>query len=146
MLPDSNINEVASNGFFKYTVRQLPDLPIGTTFENSASIYFDFNDPVKTNTTFHSIGIATTIDTTEVVLCEGDSYEGVIYTQSTILSDTLAYSVFENINFQPNDNTVGWNGFFKGEKMNAAVFVYFAEIEFKDGKVEIFKGDVTIMK
>ena len=97
MLPDSNVNEPGSNGFFNYTVRQLQDLPMGTTFENSASIYFDFNDPVKTNTTFHSLGIATTIDTTSIVLCGGGIYNGVTYTESTSLFDTIAFSVFENI-------------------------------------------------
>ena len=97
MLPDSNVNEPGSNGFFKYTIRQLSDLQMGTTFENSASIYFDFNEPVKTNTTFHSLGIATTIDTTSIVLCLGESYEGVAYTENTVLFDTVAFSVFENI-------------------------------------------------
>ena len=112
MLPDSNVNEPGSNGFFKYTVRQLQDLPMGTTFENSASIYFDFNDPVKTNTTFHSLGIATTIDTTSIVFCESGVYDGVMYTESTVLSDTIAYSVFENISLTeiivvvPSETTV----------------------------------------
>ena len=54
--------------------------------------------------------------------------------------------VFENENFQPNDSTEGWDGFFNGEKMNPAVFVYFAEIEFKDGRKIIYKGDVALRK
>ncbi|MFK8008223.1 MAG: gliding motility-associated C-terminal domain-containing protein [Saprospiraceae bacterium] len=54
--------------------------------------------------------------------------------------------VFENENFQPNDPTEGWDGFFKGEKLNPNVFVFFAEIEFKDGMVKIYKGDVTLTR
>ncbi|MEO1438306.1 MAG: T9SS type A sorting domain-containing protein, partial [Bacteroidota bacterium] len=55
MLPDSNVNEPASNGFFKFRIQQKPDLPIGTRIENSAAIFFDFNDPIITNTEFHEI-------------------------------------------------------------------------------------------
>ena len=56
MLPDSNVNEPASNGFVKFRVAQMPDNPIGTEILNSAGIYFDFNEPVITNQTVHRIG------------------------------------------------------------------------------------------
>ncbi|MFN0035298.1 MAG: T9SS type A sorting domain-containing protein [Saprospiraceae bacterium] len=56
LLPDSNINQAASNGFVKFRIAQKPDLTDGTLIENRAAIYFDFNDPVLTNTTFHTIG------------------------------------------------------------------------------------------
>jgi hypothetical protein len=56
LLPDSNVNWDASNGFVKFRVSQKPDLADGTILENSAAIYFDFNDPVITNTTLHTVG------------------------------------------------------------------------------------------
>lgn len=56
LLPDSNINEPASHGFIKFRASQQPDNPNGTLIENRAAIYFDFNEPVLTNTTFHTIG------------------------------------------------------------------------------------------
>lgn len=55
-LPDSSANLEASNGFLQFTVEQLPDNPDGTRIENSAAIYFDFNEPVITNTVFHTVG------------------------------------------------------------------------------------------
>ncbi|HMQ46563.1 MAG TPA: hypothetical protein PKA00_03170 [Saprospiraceae bacterium] len=55
-LPDSNTNEPASHGFFTFELAQQPDLPDGTTIENSASIFFDFNPPILTNTVIHTIG------------------------------------------------------------------------------------------
>lgn len=55
MLPDSNVNEAASHGFFKFHIRQTENLPIGATIENRAGIYFDFNPPVITNTSLHTI-------------------------------------------------------------------------------------------
>jgi gliding motility-associated-like protein len=54
--------------------------------------------------------------------------------------------IFENFNFLPNDETMGWNGLFNGKDVQNDVVVYFIEVLFKDGKTEIFQGDVTIMK
>jgi gliding motility-associated-like protein len=54
--------------------------------------------------------------------------------------------IYEKHNFQPNDETAGWDGFFNGQLVQPDVVVYFIEVMFKDGKTEIFKGDVTVMK
>jgi uncharacterized repeat protein (TIGR01451 family) len=56
MLPDSNINERLSNGFVTYNVAPLPTTPLETDIFNRAAIYFDFNDPIFTNTTVHRVG------------------------------------------------------------------------------------------
>lgn len=56
LLPDSTTNEAASHGFVKFRIEQQPDLADGTLLENSAGIYFDFNEPVQTNTVFHTVG------------------------------------------------------------------------------------------
>lgn len=55
-LPDSSANAAASQGFVKFRVAQRADLPFGSVIKNEAAIYFDFNAPVLTNTTFHTIG------------------------------------------------------------------------------------------
>lgn len=46
---------VPSEGFVKFRVSQKPNLPCETTIFNSAAIYFDFNAPVFTNTTYHTV-------------------------------------------------------------------------------------------
>ena len=56
MLPDSASNEAASHGFVQFTISQKEDLPIGTEIYNEAAIFFDFNAPVITNKTLHTIG------------------------------------------------------------------------------------------
>jgi uncharacterized repeat protein (TIGR01451 family) len=56
MLPDSNVNEAASHGFVKFRIGQRPNNPIGTKIRNRAGIYFDFNEPIITNRTLHTIG------------------------------------------------------------------------------------------
>jgi uncharacterized repeat protein (TIGR01451 family) len=55
-LPDSSDNQAGSNGFVSYRIRQKANLPIGTDLLNRAAIYFDFNEPILTNTTQHRIG------------------------------------------------------------------------------------------
>ena len=55
-------------------------------------------------------------------------------------------SVFEGYNLDPNNPQHGWDGKFRGEFMNPAVFGWYAEIEFIDGTVEIFKGDVQLSR
>lgn len=56
LLVDSLTNEAESHGFVKFRISQQPDLPNGTLLENTAKIYFDFNAPIITNTTFHTVG------------------------------------------------------------------------------------------
>lgn len=53
---------------------------------------------------------------------------------------------FSAEDFPPNDPKYGWNGKFKNQNNAPAVFVYFAEIEYRDGYTEILKGDVTVVK
>ncbi len=56
LLPDSLVNEPASHGFVKFRISQKGGLDVNTQIANTADIYFDYNDPVRTNTTLHTIG------------------------------------------------------------------------------------------
>jgi len=60
-LPDSNINEQESHGFIGYKIKPFSSLVLGDSILNSARIYFDFNEPIFTNTAMtvieNSIGI-----------------------------------------------------------------------------------------
>ncbi|MCG8331974.1 MAG: gliding motility-associated C-terminal domain-containing protein [Chitinophagales bacterium] len=54
--------------------------------------------------------------------------------------------VYEAKNIQSNNPENGWDGTFRGEELDPGVFVYVAEIEFTDGAVEVFQGDVILVK
>ncbi|MFK7771042.1 MAG: T9SS type A sorting domain-containing protein [Saprospiraceae bacterium] len=56
MLPDSNVNLIESNGFVKFKISPKLELPLGTIVNNQAAIYFDFNAPIITNETLHTLG------------------------------------------------------------------------------------------
>ena len=60
--------------------------------------------------------------------------------------DRWGESVFEATDILTDDPSMGWDGTFKGKKMNPAVFVYYVQIEFIDGEVVDYKGDVALLK
>lgn len=50
LLPDSNVNEPLSHGAVGFRIRPAQPLAVGTTLRNAADIFFDFNAPIRTNT------------------------------------------------------------------------------------------------
>jgi len=54
--------------------------------------------------------------------------------------------VHEAQNFRPNAPQFGWDGRLNGRDMNAQVFVWRAEIVFPDGRLEVFQGDVALIR
>ncbi len=54
--------------------------------------------------------------------------------------------VYERYNFPPNDPGYGWNGSQNGQLLNPGVYAWVAEVEFVDGKVELFSGGVTLIR
>lgn len=59
LLPDSNVNEPASHGYVYFRVKGNQSNLDPTVVTNSANIYFDFNPPIATNTTFTTFSNAT---------------------------------------------------------------------------------------
>lgn len=55
LLPDSNVNEPGSHGHVRYRIRVKNGLPDATPVNNTAYIYFDFNEAVVTNTTLNTM-------------------------------------------------------------------------------------------
>ncbi len=54
-LVDSFTNEPLSHGFVTFFINRLSAIPVGTSISNSASIYFDYNLPIKTNTVVNTL-------------------------------------------------------------------------------------------
>lgn len=64
-LPDSTSDPVGSNGYVIYEIEQQPNLPPLTQISNTASIYFDYNPPIVTNTVQNTIDNTTSTRATE---------------------------------------------------------------------------------
>ena len=54
--------------------------------------------------------------------------------------------IFEAENLIPNQELSGWDGRFRGEPMNNGVFVYVAEVVFRDGFQQLYTGDITLVR
>jgi uncharacterized repeat protein (TIGR01451 family) len=113
-LPDSSANEPESHGFATFQVKQVPNLASGTEINNNVGIYFDFNDPIITNTTLHTINpcinsITETINSNPYACSTYTAPNGQVLTESgtyqvisqdangcnTIHNITLSISSFE---------------------------------------------------
>ncbi len=62
MLPDSNVNYYASNGYIKYRMLPVEGLNPFEQISNTGYIYFDYNNPILTNTVYSTINCWITPD------------------------------------------------------------------------------------
>ncbi|MGK0365136.1 MAG: gliding motility-associated-like protein [Saprospiraceae bacterium] len=123
-----------------------------TTF--TVTIQANACDPVTTSITVyvhkeHDVYIPTAFSpdddgNNDVFYIFGD--ENVAQVNSFAIYDRWGERLFFREKFAPNDPFFGWDGTHKGKNMNSAVYVWYAKIEFIDGEVEVFKGDVTIAR
>ncbi|MBK7939297.1 MAG: T9SS type A sorting domain-containing protein [Lewinellaceae bacterium] len=88
LLPDSNVNEAASHGYAKFAIRPKADASNMTLIENEAAIYFDFNEPVITNLTKHTLG-EKYLDVSTVVFRPG--IELVVYPNPVASTATFSF-------------------------------------------------------
>lgn len=61
MLPDSSTDELGSQGSIHYRMAPKNSLVLGDQLLNRADIYFDYNEPVLTNTTVTTVELTTAI-------------------------------------------------------------------------------------
>ncbi len=71
MLPDSGSNEPASKGYIQYRIKRNSNNTPGSQIKNTAYIYFDFNEPVITNTAINTIELITGVSSK---LIDGNSF------------------------------------------------------------------------
>jgi hypothetical protein len=60
--------------------------------------------------------------------------------------DRWGERIWQKQNFPPNELQQGWDGKFKDQDVMPGVYVWHAEIVFKDGSVIKEKGDVTVVR
>ena len=70
----------------------------------------------------------------------------VLSVQSLMIFDRWGNMVFQKLDFLPNDESLGWDGRLRGERMNNGVYVYTARLLFTDGRTEVIRGDLMLVK
>lgn len=58
-LPDSATDMAGSQGYVRFAIDHLPNLPEATEVNNTAAIYFDLNPPIITNTVLNTLTYGT---------------------------------------------------------------------------------------
>ncbi|MEZ4961650.1 MAG: choice-of-anchor L domain-containing protein [Saprospiraceae bacterium] len=72
--------------------------------------------------------------------------ESVAKINAFLVFDRWGETVYEYYNFQANDPNFGWDGKYRGTLMRPAVFTWFVDVDYIDGRSEILKGDVVLMQ
>ena len=78
----------------------------------------------------------------------------VVHGKSKQIRNVLTFKVFDrwgeliyqDQNFSVNDTSRGWDGTFRGQPCDPAVFVWLVEAEYIDGYTELLKGNVTLLR
>ncbi len=60
--------------------------------------------------------------------------------------DRWGEAMFVGKDFEPNQPSLGWDGTFRGEPMNPAVFVYWTKVRLRNGEELLLKGDVSLLR
>lgn len=71
--------------------------------------------------------------------------EGVSQIVQMRVYDRSGGLVFERSNFPPNDPIKGWNGKWKGRRVQAGTYVWVAVVEYLNGQRKQFSGAVTVV-
>ncbi|MCH2043618.1 MAG: T9SS type A sorting domain-containing protein [Saprospiraceae bacterium] len=156
MLVDSNTNEAGSHGFIRFKINQVTDNPLGTIINNNAAIYFDFNEPIITNTTFHEIGE----DFIEIEISSSTKqeestpeiytkvYPNPFYDQATIEvegydpSKTLDLYIYDNLRRLLRHMTTENQHQFKLERRELNRGIYFYQIQ--EGSKTVDSGKIIL--
>ncbi|MBC8173286.1 MAG: T9SS type A sorting domain-containing protein, partial [Chitinophagales bacterium] len=100
-LPDSTSDPAGSMGQLKFKINIKDGTDVGTTIENAAAIYFDYNPPVITNTTRSTLTIF------EYIPDYADEMEIVLFPNpaSEILSIQFPYPLQKDVVYTISDVT-----------------------------------------
>ncbi len=78
----------------------------------------------------------------------GDGHNDLflVFGQSIAKVHMTIFNRWGELVFESNDNFDGWDGTYRGQQQNNAVFTYVADITFLDGKLIQEKGSITLMR
>ncbi|MEO1624039.1 MAG: choice-of-anchor L domain-containing protein [Bacteroidota bacterium] len=74
-----------------------------------------------------------------------DAY-GIRHIRRMQIFDRWGGLLYDALQLPHNQPGQGWDGTAAGQKLNTGVFVYLIEVEFVDGVVEQYQGDVTLLR
>ena len=77
------------------------------------------------------------------LFCNEEDIENI---NSLRIFDRWGNLVFDKNNFKANEPDLGWDGTIDGKYAEQGVFVYVAEVLFRNGETEILSGDLSVVR
>ena len=106
-LPDSVNDEPNSHGFIQYKIKRISNLGTGAQIRNTAYIYFDYNTPVKTNTTLNQLGVVSDFvlipDSNFVLWLKSNGFSNCMYEN---LLDTTCNQVLTAVRMSCSNSSI----------------------------------------
>ena len=133
-LPEKSINEEASQGFFRYSLAPYPKLPEGTSIANTASIFFDYNLPVATNTVVSTLSNAVNGIEQYQLINGGITVYPNPFTEATTIvlpdayTSSYSYSLYDAMGKQVENKNNLTSGQFQINKGSHAPGMYFLRV------------------
>ena len=78
----------------------------------------------------------------------GDGNNDVLYIRGTGIQ-SIYLQIFDrygSLIFESKDQSFGWDGTFKNKPVNTGVYIYNAQVFYKDGRVEDKQGNITLFR
>ena len=145
MLPDSINNEPESHGLVSFKIRPNLGIPLLTEINNTASIFFDNNPPIVTNTTWSTtydcslFEVDFTADGAILTASEGDHYQWYLDGQVIAGANEQLYTALET-----GDYSVQVDSDFPCSGASASTFVIITSLsELAEEGIYLFPNPMT---
>jgi gliding motility-associated-like protein len=96
----------------------------------------------------HNVEISGNVFVANVFSPNGDGFNDFLFARGKAI-DEIQFTIFDRWGekvFETNNVNVGWDGTYKGEPLNTAVFVYIVQGKFKNGDPIKKKGNFTLLR
>jgi len=134
-LPDSGASQEGSKGWFVFSVKAKENLALGTEIRNYVDIYFDYNAPIRTNSTINTIDQGITHPKLDLIaqnnLCFNNDI-GAISAQ--VSGGTEPYNFLWNPKLEGASNDSLTSGIYSVTVIDSNLFMDYNTIEIVDNR------------
>jgi hypothetical protein len=126
------------------------------TYENSGVYTQTFSTDVSCDSVHYlylTIKNSTEIFFPNIISTDGANgfFTGYSNNASVMINSLAVYDRWGNLmfskeNFPVNDPQQGWNGKISGKEVVPGVYIWLAVVQLKDGSLETYSGDVTVVR
>jgi uncharacterized repeat protein (TIGR01451 family) len=134
-LPDSGASQEGSKGWFVFSVKAKENLALGTEIRNYVDIYFDYNAPIRTNSTINTIDQGITHPKLDLIAQNNLCFNNDIGAISTQVSGGIEpYNFLWNPKLQGASNDSLTSGIYSVTVIDSNLFMDYNTIEIVDNR------------